>query len=116
MEASLIMPIVLLVLALLVISSWKAHDIIFENMTANEAVELYGHMQQKDEAMIEELGRDRLSHTLTQNRTELYIGRYLDGSRAVLRTLKGERRLTDSGFRPEKIMRAITLTEAINTQ
>ena len=116
MEASLIMPIVLLVLALMIVSIWKAHDIIFENMTANEAVELYGHMQQKDEQMIEELGRDRLSHTLTKDSKELLISRYLDGSRAVLRTLKGERRLTDSGFRPEKIMRAITLTEAINTQ
>ena len=112
-EASLVMPVVLLALAAMISFSWKIHDIVLENSTVNEAVELSGHLMDADNERIERYAGERLLATLRNEAGTVTIEKYRDGSRAVLHTAGGSRRLDDGGFRPEKVMRAITLTEVL---
>jgi len=112
-EAALVMPVVLLALAAMISFSWRVHDIVLENSAVNEAVELYGHLMDSDSERIERYAGERLSAKLRDEAGSVTIEKYRDGSRAVLHTSEGRRQLDDSGFRPEKVMRAITLTEVL---
>lgn len=107
------MPVVLLALAAMISFSWKVHDIVLENSTVNEAVELYGHLMDPETEKIEQYIRERLGAKLRDEAGSVTIEKYRDGSRAVLHTADGNRQLNDGGFRPEKVMRAITLTEVL---
>ena len=93
--------------------SADATHIVLENSAVNEAVELYGHLMDSDSERIERYAGERLSAKLRDEAGSVTIEKYRDGSRAVLHTSEGRRQLDDSGFRPEKVMRAITLTEVL---
>ena len=112
-EASLVMPVALLVLAGMLGTGIRAHNTVFENLLTNEAVELFGHMQTPDAAALELYAGERLSQALPGTEDSVTISKFSDGSRAVLHSSGGERQLQDGGCRPEKIMRAVTLTEEI---
>ena len=67
-EASLVMPIVLISIAAMIVAGFKLHDIVIGNMTANEAAELYNHLPEEamDAATIESYGEARLQQGKTQ--------------------------------------------------
>ena len=113
-EASLVMPIVLVALITLIGLGFRAHDILLGNLITNEVVELMSHQPEDSERDLDRYGMERLGHTISGMSYELRLEEYKDGSRAELITEDSERTLTDSGSRPERWMRKMTLLEDIS--
>jgi len=113
-EASLVMPVVLISIVAMIVAGFKLHDIVIGNMTANEAAELYNHLPEEamDAAAIESYGEARLANTLSGMGYSINIEEYKEGSRVRLSTEKDERVYEDAGSRPEKLMRKLTLVDA----
>ena len=113
-EAALVMPVVLLSVVLVIGAGFTLHDIVLGNLTANETAELYGHLPEDgDTQAIESYGNTRLSALLSGLGCSLEIEEFRDGSRAVLSFEDGSREYEDGGSRPEKLMRRLTLLDAL---
>lgn len=115
-EAAAVMPIVLMVLVAMILAGYKVHDIFFSNLSANEAVEIYGHLSEEGSESIDAVTEDenkRLGLLFSGRKYSLTMEEYLDGSSATI-TGEGESRTyEDGGFEPEKIIRAVTVIEEI---
>ena len=112
-EAALVMPVVLFSVLLLIMAAFELHDIVIGNLTVNEAAELYGHLPENgDRERIEQYGNERLKTVLSDIGYTMKIEEYRDGSRVELEFADGQREFEDSGSRPEKMMRAMTLLDA----
>ncbi len=114
-EASIVVPISLIAIAGMISFGFKLHDYVIGNMTANEAAELYNHLPEdkKEAADIERYGDARLQAVLSGMGYSIEIEDYKDGSRVQLSSENGEREYEDGGSRPEKLMRRLTLADAL---
>ena len=105
--------VVLFSVLLLIMAAFELHDIVIGNLTVNEAAELYGHLPENgDRERIEQYGNERLKTVLSDIGYTMKIEEYRDGSRVELEFADGQREFEDSGSRPEKMMRAMTLLDA----
>ncbi len=113
-EAALVMPVVLASIALLITAGFRLHDLVLANFVADEVVELYGHLPEDgDTEAVEAYGNSRLSAVLSDTRYLVTVEEYLDGARAELTFAEGSREYQDAGSRPEKLMRSLTLLDAV---
>ena len=116
-EAALVMPLVLAALAAVIAFGMKTHDLVLGSLVTNEVTERYGHLPEgRDTEELEEYGNLRLQNTISEMQYDLTLEEYKEGSEAFLQNAEGLRQLTDGGFRPEKVMRRLTLTEGILTE
>lgn len=115
-EAAAVMPIVLFSIVAMILACYKAHDILFANLSANEAVEVYGHLPE-----ITGEDTDSVSAAINNSLSTLFSGREYtisleengDGASATILGEGDNRTFEDSGFRPEKTLRSVTLIEEI---
>ena len=113
-EAALVMPIALMAIVLMIGAGFELHDIVLGNLTANEAAELYGHLPENgDGQTIENYGAERLRSVLSDMEYSLNIEAYREGSRVELSDGTDTREYEDPGSRPEKLMRQLTLLDAV---
>ena len=111
-EASLVMPIVLLTFFLLIRTDFRLHDIVFGNLAANEITELSGHRLDNDTTDLEYYGTERMKNMLS-GAGSIKTERHGHGSVTIVDTAGKRRKLTDEGLRPEELMRAVTLAEGL---
>lgn len=110
-EAAYIMSFVLLCLALLIRYGFRLHDQVVGDAVVNEGIEVLGHMQGPDVSEIAERGGRRMQSALSGKGFEIRFSEYRNGFSG---TGGGSRRqiiMTDKGFRPEQVLRQITLLE-----
>ena len=116
-EAALIMPIVLFVLASMIALGFALHDTALSNFTANEASELFSHLpEDEDTDTITVYSNERLEAILSGAELEISIEEYKDGSISTIKGAGRDRSFTDNGFRPESFMRKITVIEEVMDQ
>ncbi len=115
-EAAYTVSLVLLILGVWIRLAFINHDRALGNAVINEAVELYGHEDEKDTERLHRYAKERLSGLLSQREAEISITEYRDGSRGSIAMNGYEFVLSDKGFKPQKIMRQMTLIEGIAGQ
>ena len=109
-EASLVMPIVLITVGMLIIVSMSLYDKVLSRSVLIETVELYSHKYDDSDY----LGNE----TRLQNCMLSPGGRITIDEDKISKRIAGESYIKDysfrfsrSGVRPEKLMRAVTLTK-----
>ena len=110
-EASLVMPIVLFTLVLLMQLDLRAHDIVLQNLVANEVTELKGHLPEDADTDLAGYAAERLSGLLSGTDAFITAEKHPGGSTTTIRSGGKTRKLTDTRLRPEELMRAMTLAE-----
>lgn len=115
-EAAYTVSLVLLILGVWIRLIFINHDRALANAVINEAMELYGHEDEKDMERLGLYADERLSGLLSQREADVSITEYRDGSRGRIAMSGYEGVLSDKGFEPQKIMRQLTLIEGIAGQ
>ena len=108
-EASYIMSAVLLALGMMISICLINHDRILATAFLNEAVELYGHQDTESRHADE----GRLSYLLSEMPYGLSILEYRDGCSGSVTVGAFEAKLRDKGFKPQELMRRLTLIEVL---
>ena len=111
-EASYIMAIVLICLAMLLRFGFQIDDRVVGNAVLNEGIELLGHTDEGDEADISARGSRRMEHTLSGRGFQIQITADGEGYRGTAGGSRYQKEIRDKGFHPERFMRKITLLEA----
>ncbi|MDO4266480.1 MAG: hypothetical protein Q4C63_08500 [Eubacteriales bacterium] len=115
-EASYIMAIVFVSLALLLRFGFQLHDRVVGNAVLNEGIELSGHTEDADTDDLSARGSRRMEHTLSGRGFQIKIEKDGDGYRGTAGGSRYQREIKDKGFHPEKLMRRITLLEAFGEE
>lgn len=113
-EASVIMPVILTALVGMILFSYKLHDIVTANITANEAAEIYSHLPYDDGTdEVTEYGSRRLGSLFSGRKYSVSVEQNKDGSRISVSGDEGTRVYEDNGYMPQKFMRRVTVIEEI---
>lgn len=115
-EAAAVMPIVLFAIIAMILAGYRAHDIFFTNLIANEALERYGHLPEngiEDADSISAAENDSLRSLFSGSKYTLSLEENGDGAMATVEGEDESRSYEDNGFRPEKILRSVTVIEEI---
>ena len=108
------MPIVFISIIGMILFSYKLHDIVTANITANEAAEIYGHMPEGwDPSEAESYGNRRLDGLFSGKKYIINIESTGDGSRTSVAGEEGTRIYEDAGYFPQRFMRRMTVIEEI---
>lgn len=115
-EAAFVVPITLWALVSMILAGYRMHDIFYSNVSANEAVERYEHLSPyglEDADSISEAENSNLDLLFSGRDYSLSLEENGDGASATITSGGESRTYEDSGFRPEKILRNITVIEEI---
>lgn len=115
-EAAAVMPIVLSALVSMILAGYRMHDILYANISANQAVEIYGHLPEgsRDIDTVSAEENSRLDLLFSGREYTLSMQENGENGASATITADGESRTyEDNGFRPEKTIRAITIIEEI---
>ena len=107
------MPVVLFTLVLLMQLDMKAHDIVLQNLVANEISELSSHSAEGRDSDLTGYAAERLSGMLSGASADITAEKHSGGSTTTIRSEGKTRKLTDTRPRQEELMRAITLAEEV---
>ncbi len=107
------MPVVLFTLVLLMQLDMKAHDIVLQNLVANEISELSSHSAEGRDSDLTGYAAERLSGMLSGASADITAEKHPGGSTTTIRSEGKTRKLTDTRPRQEELMRAMTLAEEV---
>ena len=113
-EAAVVMPTVIIALVGMILFSYKLHDIVTADLTANEAAEIYGHMlDDSDTDTAGRYGAKRMDGLFSGRKYQLSLEKYKEGSVVSISGEEGVRTYEDKGFSPHTFMRKLTVLEEI---
>ena len=115
-ESAYLMIFILFIFGFMIRYCFRTHDRILSVMVLNEAVMLSGHLLSEDEAGIQGYGADRLGDLLSQRSFDFNISSYKGGNEGSAEGKGFVISMKDKGFRPQKVMRAITLMDGMKDE
>lgn len=115
-ESAYLMIFILFIFGFMIRYCFRTHDRILSGMVLNEALELSGHLLSEDEEGIQGYGADRLGDLLSQRSFDFNISSYKDGNEGSAEGKGFVISMRDKGFRPQKVMRAITLMDGMKDE
>lgn len=109
-EASLVMTIVLITIGMLIIVSMSLYDRVLSRSVLIETVELYSHKYDDTDYMGNEA---RLKNCMLSSGGRIVIGEDKASKKIAGKSYANDYsfEFSRSGLRPEKLMRAVTLTK-----
>lgn len=116
-EASLVMAVIFLSLAVALRFSLELHDAVTGTAVLNEAIELEGHLPRthtaEDEAAISSYAASRLDGMLSEKRYALQLAKQKSGCSGSIAGKNYQADMKDRGFHPELWMRRLTLLDPL---